>query len=322
MKESLERFGPRGWTPDRLPDLSDKSFVITGGNSGIGFEAARLFLARGARVWLLCRSRERAEHAERALRSEVGETAAIEIVELELSSLASVRRAAETVRQGLPEIDGLLLNAGIMMIPRREVTEDGFEKQLAVNHYGHFVLAALLADAVEAAAGRFVSVSSIAHRMGLKRIRFEDIEFERGYRPITAYAQTKLANLMFARELDRRLRAAGRKSRALVCHPGYSATRLQTTGPGAIWGGLMRLSNAIVAQPAERGGWPLALAAADPEAKGGRYYGPTRFRGLSGPVRENAPARHACDAEAAARLWEVSEEKTGVAWSFDTGKTG
>ncbi len=315
MQGAGKQFGSKGWMPDRLPTLAGRTYVVTGGNSGIGFEASRLLSGRGARVIMASRNAARAEAAVGAIKaSQPG--AQVEYVLLELSSLESVRRAAAEIHSMTESIDALILNAGLMMLPNRKLTEDGFETQIGVNHLGHFLLASLLYDRVEAGSGRFVVVSSVAHQYGLKRVRFEDMAFEQGYRPALAYSQSKLANVLFGQDLHRRFAESGSPMRAIVVHPGWSATNLQSTGPGKVMEWLMGLGNALLAQSAERGSWPLVLAAADPEARAGRYYGPTRRGQLAGPVDLCPIAECGQDENAARRLWDVSTEMTGANWSI------
>lgn len=304
-------FGPRGWTPDRLPDLAGKTYVITGGNSGIGFEAARLLGEKGAAVTILCRNRDKAETAVADLKRRAG-AGSYDYVLLDLADLSSVRIAAEKVRVRHKKIDALINNAGIMMLPRRELTADGFETQFGVNHLGHFAFAALLSDLVEAAAGRFVVVASGVHHFG--RLGFDNLMLERGYRPMRAYAQSKLANLVFALELERRLEASGCKARCYACHPGYSATNLQSTGPSRLSAQIFRPMNAVFAQSAAKGAIATVLCAAGVEAEAGRYYGPTGLGEMTGPVGPARIARQARDESAAAHLWQISRTLTGVEW--------
>lgn len=317
FRADMAAFGPRGWTADRLPDLAGKNFVITGGNSGIGFEAARMLGARGGAVTILCRNPEKAAGAVKALAAAAPE-GAFDAAPLDLASLSSIKAAASALSKRLGKIDALVLNAGLMMIPTRTVTADGFETQFGVNHLGHFALAGLLAERVEAAGGRFVSVASIAHKFAFG-FRFDDLMFERGYRPARAYAQSKLADLVFALELNRRLEAAGAKARAYACHPGYSATNLQSTGPSRLAAALMRPMNSFIAQSAGKGALPTVLCAAGAEAAPGRYYGPRGLYDMTGPVGEASMTRFARDKDAARRLWEISEALTGVRWAISEG---
>lgn len=314
MTTTIARSGITNWTPERLPDLAGRLFIITGGNSGIGLDAARILGRRGADVVLAVRSPGKGAAAVDRLQPEV--SGRVETVELDLASLASVRRAAGEVRARFARVDGLINNAGIMQTPER-TTADGFELQFGTNHLGHMLWTHLLLDRVEAAAGRVVQVSSIAHKLG--RIDLDDLMGRRRYSPTRAYAQSKLANLMFALELNRRLDAAGMKARAIAVHPGYAATALQSTGPTGAFKALYRLTNRILAQRPELGAVPTVLAAAAPEALGGAYYGPTGFGDARGPVGDSRVAPHALDAAIRTRLWEASEALLGI--RFRPGET-
>lgn len=307
-----KRFGRHGWTPDRLPSLAGKIYLITGGNSGIGKEAARMLGARGAQVTILCRNRQKAAAAVDELKSAAPQ-GSFDFIPLELADLSSVRLAAKTARERFNRIDGLINNAGIMMTPKRDLTVDGFETQFGVNHLGHFALAGLLSDLVEAAGGRFVTVASLMHHYA-PHIRYDDLTFETGYTPTSAYAHSKLANLLFALELGRRLEAGDRHARSFACHPGYSDTNLQSTGPSPIMAAVMKPLTAIFSQPAAKGAVPTVLCAAGPEAEAGGYYGPTGFRDMKGPVDAARIGRQARDEDAARLLWDVSEKLTGVTW--------
>lgn len=303
--------GITDWTPDRLPDLAGKRYLITGGNSGIGFEAARMLGEAGGDVVIACRNPTKAEKAVAQLeRMAKGK---IETVTLDLSDLSSVRTAAEDIRRRYPKLDALVNNAGIMQTPETR-TVDGFELQLGTNHLGHFLLAGLLFDLVEKAEGRIVIVSSIAHKFGV--IHRDDLMLEKSYSPTNAYTQSKLANLMFAIEFDRRLRAKNLPVEAIACHPGYSNTALQSTGPGALLNVLYAFMNPLMAQPAKKGAIPTVFAAAGTEAQSGAYYGPTGWGDARGPVGDAFVARRALDAETAAWLWEESERRVGFAWSM------
>jgi NAD(P)-dependent dehydrogenase (short-subunit alcohol dehydrogenase family) len=212
------------WNPSEIPDQSGRVAVITGANSGIGFKAARHLAAKGATVIMACRNLEKA----RAARARLPADANVRIVELDLGSQASVKKAAEEILAEYPRLDLLLNNAGIMWLEEGR-TEDGFERQFGINHLGHFTLTALLLPALRDVVGsRIVTVSSIAHRAG--RIHFDNIHLDGQYGRQRAYAQAKLANLMFAVELDRRLQRAGAQTRSLACHPGIASTNL--AGPG------------------------------------------------------------------------------------------
>jgi NAD(P)-dependent dehydrogenase (short-subunit alcohol dehydrogenase family) len=308
---SMARTAP--WTPDDLPDLSGRTVVVSGANSGIGREAASMLAAAGADVVLACRDPGRASAALESIRAELPR-ASVEAAALDLASLASVRAFAEGFARSHGQLDVLLNNAGVMAVPRR-TTSDGFELQLGTNHLGHFALTGLLLPRLLAApAPRVVNVSSTAHRAG--RMRFDDLQGEASYGPWQAYGQSKLANLLFTFELQRRFDAAGTAARSVAAHPGYAATNLQFEGPrmsgsraSAL---LMSAMNRLFAQDARGGALPLVYAAAAPDVRGGDYFGPGGFAELWGPPKRVAASARARDPEAAARLWQASEALTGV----------
>jgi NAD(P)-dependent dehydrogenase (short-subunit alcohol dehydrogenase family) len=305
--------GSARWTLEDAPDLSGRTVVVTGGNSGIGFEAALGFARRGAEVVLACRDLGKARAASAAIRAAVPRASALPM-QLDLASLASVRRFAADFAAARASLDVLCNNAGVMATPYR-TTADGFEMQLGTNHLGHFALTGLLLDRLLAAPrARVVNVSSNAHKMG--RIRFDDLHGQRAYKKWDAYGQSKLANLLFTYELQRRFERAAARAISVACHPGYAATNLQVSGPRmARSKGMERvwtLANALFSQSAAMGALPTLYAATAPDVEGGDYVGPGRFfenRGYPGKAR-SSPRSH--DRDAAARLWEVSAELTGV----------
>lgn len=305
-------FGPKGFTADDVPDQSGKTFVITGANSGIGLEAARLLGSRGGRILMLCRSMEKAGAAAHDLRQSAP-LGRFEPIPLDLSRLDSVRGAASAVNGSCDGIDGLINNAGIMMIPMRQLTEEGFEAQFGVNVLGHFALNGLLAAQVERAGGRFVTVSSIAHQHA-KSLPLDDLTQENGYSPIQAYAASKLGNLVYAIELQRRLTADGSAAMSVACHPGWSDTNLATTGPSKTAGRILSWAGSVLAQPAEKGALPTVLAATSAKAKPGGYYGPKGFQQFAGPVRAITPRRLARNKELGVQLWRTAVSATGVDW--------
>ena len=311
MAKKITQSGFSDWKPSQLPDLSEKTYVITGANSGIGFEAARLLGERGAKIIMACRSINKGEKA----RDKLKETCAggVDLVQIDLSDLSSVRKGADDIRARANLIDGLINNAGIMMTPQ-EKTVDGFDLQMGANHLGHFLLTGLLRDRVEAANGRIVVLSSIAHKGGA--LDLDDFMSDRNYSPTRAYTQSKLANLMFAFELDRRLQAAGSKAICIACHPGYTDTNLQSTGPTGFLKVFWSTMNKLAAQGLEAGATPTALAAAGKEAKRGAYYGPGRFGDTRGPISDANVADHALDQDKQTRLWEKSEKLAGLEWGI------
>jgi NAD(P)-dependent dehydrogenase (short-subunit alcohol dehydrogenase family) len=293
------------WTAADIPDQEGRVAVITGANSGIGFSAARALARARARVVLAVRDTEKGERAAAQIE---GDTT---VAKLDLTSLSSVREFAAQV----DTLDLLINNAGVMAAPRR-LTADGFESQLATNHLGHFALTGLLLQRLLAApAPRVVTVSSDMHRMG--KIDFEDLHGERKYDRWQAYGQSKLANLLFCFELDRRARAADAPLVSTAAHPGYAATNLQFAGSPHWWERTaMWIGNTLFAQKADMGALPTLYAATVPELPSGSFVGPDGFRGQRGHPHLVTAAGKAYDEDVARRLWEVSEQLTGVRYSF------
>lgn len=313
MPAPLFRSGFRDWKPSKLPDLTGKTYVITGGNSGIGLEAAKMLAAKGGNIIIACRNAEKATLAAGVIDQSGPETnkGTCQTVILDLASLKSVRKAAKAVKKLTHKIDGLINNAGIMQTPKLS-TQDGFEMQLGTNHLGHFLWTGLLFPLVEKAEGRIVIVSSIAHKFG--KIHFGNLMLDKGYAPMKAYTQSKLANLLFARELHRRTEAADSSVSVMACHPGYSNTALQSTGPTGIFLPIYAVANAVTAQSAHKGAIPTVLAAAGVEARPGGYYGPKSFGETRGRISDAVVMPQARSKKTAARLWDVSEELTGFEW--------
>lgn len=292
------------WTADQMPDQSGRVAIVTGANSGIGYEAARQLARHGATVIMACRNPERGEAAVAAIEGE-GPAGSVALMTLDLADLSSVRAFAEAFHQRYDRLDLLINNAGVMMPPERWETKDGFEIQFGVNHLGHFALTGLLLDRLlETPRSRVVTVSSSVARLG--EMNFDDLQGEQSYSGRGAYSQSKLANLLFTFELQRRLAAAGAETLAVAAHPGYTATDLQRHSR------LFRVLNPLVAQKPDKGALPTLYAAVGEDVQGGDYYGPDGFQEMRGhPVKVTAPDS-AYDEAAAARLWAVSEELTGV----------
>ena len=301
------------FSADAIPDLSGRTVIVTGGNSGLGFETARALARRGARVVIACRSLEKAGRAIATLRAEIPR-ADVEAQTLDLASLASVRAFARGFRDRGEALHVLVNNAGVMALPRRE-TVDGFEMQIGTNHLGHFALTGLLLEPLLATPGsRVVNVSSTMHKTG--RMRFDDLHGERSYGKWTAYGQSKLANLLFSYELARRLAAKRADAISVASHPGYAATNLQFAGPRMQGSSLLEagagLMNRLFSQSAEMGALPSLYAATAPGVAGGEYYGPGGFAEMWGPPRKVGSSARSHDASDAARLWDLSEEATGI----------
>jgi NAD(P)-dependent dehydrogenase (short-subunit alcohol dehydrogenase family) len=297
------------WTAERIPDQSGRTAVVTGANSGLGLVTARELARRGAAVVLACRNLEKGEAARKEIEAQAP-GAQLELEELDLASLDSVREFADRFKAGHQGLDLLINNAGVMATPRRS-TADGFELQFGTNHLGHFALTGLLIGEMEGREdARVVTLSSTAHKFG--RIAFDNLRGDRRYFRWRAYGQSKLANLLFALELDRRLRAAGSTVKSLAAHPGYAATNLQFAGPPAVDAAVMKLGNALFAQDDEMGALPTLYAATEPGLEGGTFCGPDGFLEQRGHPKPVSPSGAARDEQVARRLWEVSEEMTGV----------
>jgi NAD(P)-dependent dehydrogenase (short-subunit alcohol dehydrogenase family) len=295
------------WTTADIPDQTGRTAVVTGANTGLGYETATALAAKGAHVVLAVRNIEKGKAAADLIaRAHPGASVAIQ--ELDLTSLDSVRAAADQLRSNYDSIDLLINNAGVMMTPK-SATKDGFELQFGTNHLGHFALTNLLLDRVLAAPGsRVVTVSSVGHRFARNGIRFDDLQWEREYSRVGAYGQSKLANLMFTYELQRRLR--GTDTIAAAAHPGGSNTELDRNLPQ--WVNAVSRPLMLLAQSADMGALPSLRAATDPGVLGGQYYGPDGFGEQRGYPKVVASSRVSHDTEAQRRLWAVSEELTSV----------
>ena len=301
------------WTIADAPDQTGRVIVITGANSGLGLESTRMLASKGATVVMACRSVDKAARAVAWVRERVP-NALLDVMALDLGSLASIDTFAAALATKHPRVDVLMNNAGVMVPPYTK-TADGFELQLGTNHLGHFALTGRVLPLLEAApAARVVNTSSNAHLFG--RMRFDDLQGERSYSKWPAYGQSKLANLLFTYELERRLRRAGRKTISVAAHPGYASTNLQTVGAkmeGSSFGeAFMKFGNWLLAQSAERGALPQVYAAVHPEVQGGQYFGPDGLFEMAGfprAVQSNAASR---DEAVAQRLWQASEQLTKV----------
>jgi NAD(P)-dependent dehydrogenase (short-subunit alcohol dehydrogenase family) len=301
------------WTTADIPSQKNKLAIVTGANSGIGFHAARELARAGATVILACRNLQKAEAAKNKILAEIPE-AQIEIGLLDVADLKSVRDFAKKFIASDRSIDLLINNAGVMALLDRKTTADGFEMQFGTNHLGHFALTGLLLPALLSTTGsRVVSVASLAHRTGT--MHFNDLHFEKKYRPWATYAQSKLSNILFALELDRRFKILSANAESLVVHPGLSDTKLGINGPGSknkLMAMIAKILSPVICQSEEKGALPTLRAATDPEAHGGEYYGPSGFLEWGGsPIKVKCNSE-AADREVAEKLWKMSEEMTGV----------
>ena len=309
-------FGTKGWTPERLGNLAGKTYVITGANAGAGFQAARILLGKGAEVVMLNRSAEKSAAAVKELKQEFGPQTPVRFIRMDLAEQASVRRAAEEVLDTTPRIDALICNAAIAQVPTRKLTPDGFESQLGTNHYGHFTLCGMLFDRIEETQGRIVVVASLGYNLGLKTIRFDDMNWDSNYSANPAYSQSKLAQMMFAYELQRRVQAAGKDVEVHVCHPGASRTNLLKDTASTFNKVVGAVVAPLIAQSANKGSWPEVMCATQDRLKPQTLYGPTKRADTVGPIDACSLEPLALDQAAATKLWTLSEEKTCMSWSL------
>jgi len=303
------------WTQNDIPDQQGRLAIITGGNSGIGYEAGLVLAGKNARVILAVRSVDKGEESARTIRQRYPR-AQVAVMALDLSDLKSVRAFVQNFLTQYDRLDILINNAGVMALPKRK-TADGFELQFGTNHLGHFALTGLLLPALRKTPGaRIVTVSSAVHTSG--DIHFDDLQWEKTYQRWGAYAQSKLANLLFAYELQRRFNVTGINILSVGCHPGYAATNLQAAGPqmdGLVFRAwMMKMANALFAQGQDMGALPTLFAATAAEVNGCDYIGPANgMKGYPAKVKSN---NKSYDEALAKRLWAVSEELTGVIYNF------
>jgi len=307
------------WTSKDIPDQTGKVIIVTGANSGLGYETSLALASRGAQVIMACRNPAKAERAKQQILYK-HPNSTVELRTLDLADLNSVRSFAEDFARDYQKLDILINNAGLMAIPYLK-TRDGFEMQFGVNHLGHFALTGLLLRNLLSTAGsRVVSISSFMHKMG--HMNFQDLNSENGYERWEAYSQSKLANLLFCYELDRKLRAYNAETISVIAHPGYSNTHLQFVAAemeGArLKAAIVNLGNRWLAQNAAMGALPTLYAATVSHVQGGEFFGPSGLLEIRGyPVKVESNQRsHSRDD--ALRLWEVSEQLTSVTYDFTT----
>ena len=297
---------------ENIKDQSGRIAIVTGANIGLGFETTRALAKKGAKVIMACRNLQKAEAAKAAIVERV-KNADLEIIQLDLSKLSSVRTFAEAFKRKYSQLDLLINNAGVM-IPPYTKTEDDFELQMGVNYFAHFLLTNLLFPLLDKTSdSRIVTLSSIAHKKG--KIDFENLHAEKSYSKIEAYQQSKLACLMFTIELQRRLEKAGSKVISVAAHPGVSNTNLGQHIPKWVMVLAMPFFSFMIHKP-EKAAQPSLMAALDESVTGGDYFGPTGYREMKGKPDKVKPEPHAFDEEVAEKLWEVSEELTGKSFTL------
>jgi NAD(P)-dependent dehydrogenase (short-subunit alcohol dehydrogenase family) len=301
------------WTTENMGNLNGKVVIVTGANSGLGYYTTLAFARKGAEVIMAVRNTEKGKSAAKNIKASMNR-ADLKLMQLDLADLDSVKSFAENFKKEYKQLDILVNNAGLMAIPESR-TKQGFEMQFGTNHLGHFALTIHLADILtKTENSRIVTVSSLMHKIG--KINFSDLNWNGSYKKWAAYGQSKLANLLFTYELQRKLEEAGKSAIAVTAHPGYAATNLQTKG--AIMEGsnfnkmLNEMANKIFAQSAEMGALPTLYAAVEPSLKGGEFIGPDRMGGSRGYPTIAKVNGNKLNPEVAKRLWEVSEELTGL----------
>ncbi|CRZ16393.1 SDR family NAD(P)-dependent oxidoreductase [Mycolicibacterium neworleansense] len=299
------------WTEADVPDQSGRIAIVTGSNTGLGYETARVLAAKGAHVVVAVRNLDKGRQAVDRITAAVPK-ADLKLQQLDVGSLDSVRTAADELKAAYPRIDLLINNAGVMY-PPKQTTVDGFELQFGTNHLGAFALTGLLLDHLLPVDGsRVVAVASVAHRIQAA-IHFDDLQWERSYNRVAAYGQSKLSNLLFTYELQRRLAAKNEPTIAVAAHPGVSTTELTRHIPGAGLPGVNQLGSLLV-NSAQKGALATLRAATDPDVHGGQYYGPDGFREVRGYPKLVSSSKQSHDEELQRRLWTVSEELTGVSF--------
>lgn len=311
------QFGPKGWTPEHISSLVGKTYVITGANTGAGYQATRILLTKGAKVVMLNRNSTKSEAAIAELKNDLGYTAEVSFIMMDLANLNSVRKAAIELLKKVPKIDAFICNGAIAQIAKQEFTIDGFESQLGVNHYGHFLLCGLLFSRIEESQGRIVVVSSEGHKLGLRTIQFDDMNWDKNYHPNKVYSQSKLAQMMFAYELQDKIKTAGKNVKVYVCHPGASNTSLirenASLATRLSWSLMVKIG---LAQTAEKGAYPEVMCATEKNLKERAYYGPTGLMNFGGPVGECKLEPFVLNKDVLTKLWALSEKETSLNWQL------
>lgn len=303
------------WNETKLPDLSGKVILITGANSGLGFQGSKVFASKGASVVMACRNMDKGKAALEEIQKEQPK-AQLALLPLDLSDLDSVKFFADRFKKQYKQLDVLCNNAGVMFLPFRK-TKQGFEMQFGTNHLGHFALTGLLLERLLSTDNsRIVTTSSMYHRSG--KMDFVNLNGEKKYDKYKAYAASKLANLFFAYELQRKLKAASSSTISVACHPGFTATNLQLAGPimegSAFKTSVMKVFNRLMAQDVQMGTLPMLYAATEKDVQGGDYIGPSGFKEIRGYPTKVKSIPISYDEAIASKLWEVSQQWTGISY--------
>lgn len=303
------------WNKTHIHDLSGKIVIVTGANSGLGYEVTKALAEKGAHVVMGCRSTEKGEKAVNHVKNEI-EEASIDLIRLDLSDLSSIKSFASSFKEKYRSLDILCNNAGVMQVPKSQTIDD-FEMHFGINHLGHFALTGLLIDTLlNTEKSRIVTVSSNAHKMG--KINFDDINMDKNYGRTSAYSRSKLANLLFAYELQRRL-SNWSSTISVSAHPGYASTNLQSTGPGMgkgkFWLWSYKILNRIIAQSAEMGALPILYAATAENVKGGEYIAPNGYGQWRGYPKKTESSKASYNESTAKQLWELSVDLTKINYS-------
>lgn len=312
------QFGKNGWTPDRIGNLKGKTYLITGATSGTGFEAAKILASKNAKVVMLNRNPQKSEHSIKVIKEELGDNVDITYITIDLGVQASVKKAADEILKSVNRIDALMCNGAIAQVPSQKLTVDGFESQMGVNYYGHFTLQALLLPLIDKSNGRIVTVGSMGYDMGIKTIKFDDMNWDNNYTGNNAYSQSKLAQIMSIYELQDRLAKAGKTNvKAYACHPGSSRTSLITTSGSTLMRFMFWIMTKLpITQSATEGAYPELMCATEENLDQSAFYGPTGRSNWVGPVGAHPIKDHAKDKAVSRKLWEVSEEAVGIKWDI------
>ncbi len=314
----INEFGKQGWTPERIGSVKGKTYLITGASSGTGFEAAKILASKGGKVVMLNRNPKKSEDCIAAIKQELGNQADVTAIRVDLGDQASVKKAAAEILEKVDRIDALMCNGAIAQVPKRAISKEGWESQMAVNFFGHFTLQALLYPLIEKSKGRIVTVGSMGYDMGLKTIKFDDLNWANDYTANDAYSQSKLAQIMTIYGLQDRLAKAGKTDvKAYACHPGSSKTSLITTSGSFMMRVIFRLMTlSPLVQSAEQGSYPELMCATEENLDQSAFYGPTGRSNWVGPVGAHHIEPHAKDKPVSKKLWDLSEKETGVSWGL------